>query len=192
MATTHSPAGEGRTCFLRSIWGKWVWLLSSSAFGMGRVWEVAAMAAAHAGSPCCHAGPRSTRQRHTAALGSGSWRTTESGCAHPCQCLADPLPLTPRGRCLLLPSRTWLQFGAGWGSRWVSAFPSLTPCCDQTSLAFPEAPQPLQGVTQPNHFQANSSFFSTFISAEAVGQREEELRAGRGGRVQVTGAGLTG
>lgn len=113
MATTHSPAGEGRTCFLRSIWDKWVWLLSSSAFGMGRVWEVAAMAVAHAGSPCCHAGPRSTRQRHKAALGSGSWRTTESGCAHPCQCLADLLPLTPRGRCLLLPSRTWLQFGAG-------------------------------------------------------------------------------
>ena len=42
MATAHSPAGGGRTCFLRSllslgIWDKQVSLLSSSAFGKGKV-----------------------------------------------------------------------------------------------------------------------------------------------------------
>lgn len=111
MATTHSPVGEGRTCFLRSIWGKWVWLLSSSAFGMGRVWEVAAMAVAHAGSPCCHAGPRSTRQRHTAALGSGSWRTTVWLCS--------PLPV-PGGSASphtsgTLPAAAQPYLAAVWG-----------------------------------------------------------------------------
>lgn len=54
--------------------------------------------------------------QHSAAPGSGSWQTTKPGCAHPCQSLADLLPLTPRGCCLLLPSRTGLQFGAGWGA----------------------------------------------------------------------------
>lgn len=63
------------------------------------------------------------------------------------------------------------------------SFPQCNSCCDQTKPRLSRGSQPLHGVTQPSsqhHFQANSSFFSTLISAEAVGQWEE-MRAGRGG-----------
>lgn len=89
-------------------------LISSSASGTGRVWEVAAVAVAHAGSLCHRAGPCSTRQWHTAVLGSGSWHTTPDR-AHPASARWICFP-SHLWDCLLLPSQTWLHFGARWGA----------------------------------------------------------------------------
>lgn len=87
-ATTHSPAGEERTCSLRSIWDKQVWLLSSS----GRVWE----AVAHAGSLCHHTSPRGTG---LTAAGQRELAHSKAWLRSPCCCPAHPRPFTPRGHC---------------------------------------------------------------------------------------------
>lgn len=142
-------------CSCRSIWDKWVWLLSSLDLGTGRVWEVTGVG--HAGSAITLA------KGHRAHCSTGTWELahSEAWLCSPCQCLSHlgdtACCCTARPGCSLGQAGELMGFSF--------------PCCDQTSLSFPEAP--LQGVTQPcsqRHFQANSSFFSTLIAAEAVGQ----------------------
>lgn len=116
-------------CFLRSIWDKWVWLLSSSAWGTGRVWEVAAVAVAHAGSPCPPAGA----QQSLAVLS-----LPEPG--------RSPSPHTSG---TLLPSRTWLHFGAGWGAEGFQLSPESLPAVIKPTSPFQRLPALLATVSQP-------------------------------------------
>lgn len=126
---------------------------------------------------------RAVAPAHAAAVGNGRWQPPKPGCA---RCLADPLPLTLRGRLpAAVPSLTRLRFqGRSGGGRWVSAPPAAALCSSQTSTPSRGGSQPSEGGRQPRsqqHFQADSSFFSTLTSAEAGGQREDEAGAGRGG-----------
>lgn len=111
------------------------------------------MALAHVAASCSQPVPPRRPTRHTAAVGSGSWRLPSSLpaaakawlCSPPASAWQIHSPSCSGDCCLLLPSLNCLRFRGRSGRRWVSAPPAAAPCCDQTSLTFPQRLPALAG-----------------------------------------------